>query len=72
MSQVAKAHLGIALAIGSFAFLIEGVWQAIAFIVAGILLLSFLIIWLFGKSRIARFLAQFSFDNVAFVINHEL
>jgi hypothetical protein len=65
MIQAAKTQLGIALALFSFAFLMSGAWQKIDFVLAGFLLLSFLIIILFQRSKIAIFLAAFSFDDVA-------
>ncbi|MGB8706595.1 MAG: hypothetical protein WCD72_01405 [Dehalococcoidia bacterium] len=65
MIQSAKTQLGIALALFAFAFLMSGVWQIIDIILAVFLLVSFLIIMLFRHSRIAVFLADFSFDNVA-------
>ena len=65
MIQSAKTQLGIALALFSFAFLMSGVWQTIDIVLAAFLLLSSLIIILFRHYKIATFLAEFSFDNVA-------
>lgn len=65
MIQAAKTQLGIALALFSFAFLMSGVWQKIDIGLAVSLLLSFLIIILFRRSKIAIFLAKLSFDNAA-------